>query len=89
MVPGEGVVIHTIDCEVLDRHQDSMADWIDVRWKDHVGALSVARIMVRLKNETGALATLANVIGQNGANTQTSRSPAGTRFISSSRSMSK
>ena len=36
MVPGEGVVIHTIDCEVLDRHQDSMADWIDVRWKDHV-----------------------------------------------------
>ena len=53
MVPGEGVVIHTIDCEVLDRHQDSMADWIDVRWKDHVGALSVARIMVRLKNDDG------------------------------------
>ena len=79
MVPGEGVVIHTIDCEVLDRHQDSMADWIDVRWKDHVGALSVARIMVRLKNETGALATLANVIGQNGANISnlkiTSRNP--------------
>jgi GTP diphosphokinase / guanosine-3',5'-bis(diphosphate) 3'-diphosphatase len=68
MVPGEGVVIHTIDCEVLDRHQDSMADWIDVRWKDHAGALSVARIIVRLKNEAGALATLANVIGQNGAN---------------------
>jgi GTP diphosphokinase / guanosine-3',5'-bis(diphosphate) 3'-diphosphatase len=79
MVPGEGVVIHTIDCEVLDRHQDSMADWIDVRWKEHVGALSVARIMVRLKNETGALATLANVIGQNGANISnlkiTSRNP--------------
>jgi GTP pyrophosphokinase len=79
MVPGEGVVIHTIDCEVLDRHQDSMADWIDVRWKDHVGALSVARIIVRLKNAPGALATLANVIGQNGANISnlkiTSRNP--------------
>jgi GTP pyrophosphokinase len=79
MVPGEGVVIHTIDCEVLDRHQDSMADWIDVRWKDHVGALSVARIVVRLKNAPGALATLANVIGQNGANISnlkiTSRNP--------------
>jgi GTP pyrophosphokinase len=79
MVAGEGVVIHTIDCEVLDRHQDSMADWIDVRWKDHAGALSVARIMVRLKNETGALATLANVIGQNGGNISnlkiTSRNP--------------
>ena len=38
MVPGSGCVIHTVDCEVLDRHQDSMADWIDVRWKDHGGA---------------------------------------------------
>jgi GTP pyrophosphokinase len=68
MVPGSGCVIHTVDCEVLDRHQDSMADWIDVRWKDHGGALSVARIVVRVKNTTGALATLANVISQNGAN---------------------
>src|SRR6476646_456088 len=79
MVPGEGCVIHTADCDVLDRHQDSMADWIDVRWKDHGGALSVARIMVRLKNSTGALATLANVISNNGANISnlkiTSRNP--------------
>jgi GTP pyrophosphokinase len=68
MVPDEGCVIHTVDCEVLDRHQDSMADWIDVRWKDHGGALSVARIIVRVKNTAGALAALANVIGANGAN---------------------
>jgi GTP pyrophosphokinase len=68
MVPGEGVIIHTVDCDVLDRHQDSMADWVDVRWKDHLDALSVARIVVRLKNAPGALAALANVIGQNGAN---------------------
>jgi len=79
MVPGEGCVIHTVDCDVLDRHQDSMADWVDVRWKDHGGALSVARIVVRLKNSTGALATLANVISNNGANISnlkiTSRNP--------------
>lgn len=31
-------------------------------------ALSVARIVVRLKNTTGALAALVNVISQNGAN---------------------
>src|SRR5215831_9062657 len=43
MVPGSGCVIHTVDCEVLDRHQDSMADWIDVRWKDHVGARRSSR----------------------------------------------
>ena len=79
MVPGEGCVIHTIDCDVLDRYQDSMADWIDVRWKDHGDTLSVARIVVRLKNSTGALATLANVISHNGANISnlkiTSRNP--------------
>ena len=68
MVPGEGVVIHTVDCDVLDRHQDSMADWVDVRWRDHLDALAVARIIVRLKNTPGALAALANVISQNGAN---------------------
>jgi GTP diphosphokinase / guanosine-3',5'-bis(diphosphate) 3'-diphosphatase len=68
MVPAEGVVIHTADCDVLDRHQESMADWVDVRWKDHVDALSVARLMVRLQNAPGVLAGLANVIGQNGAN---------------------
>jgi GTP diphosphokinase / guanosine-3',5'-bis(diphosphate) 3'-diphosphatase len=67
MVPGEGCIVHTIDCEVLERYQDS-ADWIDVRWKDHGGALSVARIVVRVKNTPGALAAVANVIGQNGAN---------------------
>jgi GTP pyrophosphokinase len=68
MVPGEGVVIHTSDCDVLERHQDSMADWVDVRWKDRVEALSVARLMVRLQNAPGALASLTTVIGQNGAN---------------------
>jgi guanosine-3',5'-bis(diphosphate) 3'-pyrophosphohydrolase len=81
MVPGEGVVIHTVDCEVLDRHQDSMADWIDVRWRDTGPdvALSVARIIVRVKNTPGALGALANVIGQNGGNISnlkiTSRNP--------------
>ena len=79
MVPGEGCVVHTVDCEVLDRHQDSMADWIDVRWKDHGGALSVARIIVRVKNTAGALAAVANIAGHNGANISnlkiTSRNP--------------
>ena len=39
MVPGEGCVIHTADCDVLDRHQDSMADWVDVRWRLSVETL--------------------------------------------------
>ncbi len=69
MVPDQGVVVHTLDCEVVDRHQDSMADWIDVNWRDHAAdTLSVARILVRVKNAPGALGSVANTIGQNGAN---------------------
>ena len=32
MVPGEGVVIHTIDCAELEKAQPSMDDWLDVAW---------------------------------------------------------
>ena len=70
MVPGEGAVIHTIDCEELERAQSSMADWLDVKWGTYAadeGAF-VARVLVRVKNEPGSLATLATVIGNNGGN---------------------
>ena len=30
LVPGEGVVIHTVDCEELERAEAEMEDWIDV-----------------------------------------------------------
>jgi GTP pyrophosphokinase len=70
MVPGEGAVIHTIDCDEVERAQSSMADWMDVKWGTYAaesGAF-VARVLVRVKNEPGSLATLATVIGNNGGN---------------------
>ena len=81
MVPGEGVIIHAVDCEVLDRHQDSMIDWIDVRWRDRKedSAYSITRIGVRVENTAGSLASIANIISRNGANISnlkiTSRNP--------------
>jgi len=70
MVPGEGAVIHTIDCAELEQAQTSMADWLDVRWDAHSSAEghSVARVLVRVKNAPGSLAALATVIGGNGGN---------------------
>ena len=46
MVPGEGAVIHTIDCDEVERAQSSMADWLDVRWDTHAAQddLSISRI---------------------------------------------
>jgi GTP pyrophosphokinase len=63
--PGEGLVIHTIDCAELDKAQN-----MDVGWG--LGAsdmgLSVARIAVRVKNAPGSLATVMTAIAANGGN---------------------
>jgi GTP pyrophosphokinase len=68
--PGEGVVIHTIDCAELEKAQSSMSDWLDVSWGRHAAeeAPSIARVGVRVKNTPGSLGTVMTVIGKNGGN---------------------
>jgi GTP pyrophosphokinase len=70
VVPGEGIVIHTVDCEELERAETDMEKWLDVTWNAHAaeGGPSVARILVRTKNVPGSLAAVATVIGSNGGN---------------------
>jgi GTP pyrophosphokinase len=70
VVPGEGTVIHTIDCAELEKAPSQMDDWLDVSWGEHAAELgpNVARVMVRVKNTTGALATVTTVIANNGGN---------------------
>ena len=67
--PGEGLVIHTIDCAELDKAHD-MTDWLDVGWGQGASdmGLSVARILVRIKNMPGSLATAMSAIAANGGN---------------------
>ena len=70
MVPGEGVVIHTIDCGELEKAQAAMADWLDVTWGKNAAELgtSIARVAVRVKNAPGSLAAVMTVISNNGGN---------------------
>nr|WP_276616367.1 bifunctional (p)ppGpp synthetase/guanosine-3',5'-bis(diphosphate) 3'-pyrophosphohydrolase [Sphingomonas sp. SFZ2018-12] len=63
--PGEGIEVHAIDCHVLSDMSD--ADWVDLNWGDKAEG-GVARINVTLKNEPGALGTVATIIGQHKAN---------------------
>ena len=67
--PGEGLVIHTIDCAELDKAHD-MNDWLDVGWGQGASdmGLSVARIHVRVKNAPGSLASAMSAIAINGGN---------------------
>ena len=68
MIPREGVLVHTIDCAELDKAQ-SMDDWLDVGWgQNAVDGLSVARVLVRVKNSPGSLAAVMTVIAANGGN---------------------
>src|ERR1700761_5832740 len=68
MTPGEGVLVHTIDCAELDKAQ-SMGDWLDVGWGQNAAeGLSVGRVMVRVKNAPGSLASVTAVIANNGGN---------------------
>jgi len=70
VTPGEGVVIHTIDCAELEKAQAQMEDWLDVRWgMDAADAgPSLARVAVRVKNVPGSLGAVMTVIGNNGGN---------------------
>ena len=69
-VPGEGAVIHTVDCEELERAETEMDDWLDVAWSNRAADAgpSVARILVRTKNVPGSLAAAMTVIASNGGN---------------------
>jgi RelA/SpoT family (p)ppGpp synthetase len=63
--PGTGIAVHAIACPTLQAVED--ADWIDLSWgeRDEGG---VARVAVTLKNEPGALGTVATLIGAHKAN---------------------
>ena len=63
--PGHGIAVHAIACPTLQAVED--VDWIDLSWGDRDEG-GVARIAITLKNEPGALGTVATVIGAHKAN---------------------
>jgi GTP pyrophosphokinase len=67
--PGQGVIIHTIDCAELDKAQN-MDDWLDVGWGQGASEMgpSTARVAVRLKNAPGSLAAVMAAVAADGGN---------------------
>jgi len=62
---GEGIEVHTIGCDGLADGID--ADWVDLAWGDESDG-GTARLCVVIRNEPGALATMAGIMGSHGAN---------------------
>ncbi len=67
---GEGVTVYPIFAAALEKYEDTTGRWVDLAWNtaELDGALFPARIMVVVHNEVGALAEVARIIGERGAN---------------------
>ncbi len=70
LTPGDGITIYPIQSSALTQFDDQPERWLDVRW-DLEGShqtLYPAQIIVSAINEPGTLGTIANLIGETGAN---------------------
>jgi (p)ppGpp synthase/HD superfamily hydrolase len=70
LTKGEGITIYPIHAEVLQEFDNEPERWVDVAWDVDAerGERFVTRIRVSCRNEVGALAGIARVIGDNDAN---------------------
>ncbi|MFN3232104.1 MAG: RelA/SpoT family protein [Alphaproteobacteria bacterium] len=67
---GEGVVIHTIDCDALGTVTEDPDAWVDLSWEadaDRQG-VHLAGIEVRATNEPGALGKISTIVGKSHGN---------------------
>jgi (p)ppGpp synthase/HD superfamily hydrolase len=61
----EEIEVHAIGCDILASGID--ADWLDLAWSDDSDG-ATARLCIILRDVTGALGTMATILGNKGAN---------------------
>jgi len=65
---GQGLVVHTHDCQSIAKLRSERANWIDVEWEPDITGLFEASIRVVVKNVRGVLARLAAEIAETESN---------------------
>jgi len=69
LTPDKGIVIHTIDCDLLATLEDQPELWIDLAWrKSAEKTASVGQVTTTLEHVPGALAAVTGIIGEAGGN---------------------
>ncbi len=66
---GQGVVVHTADCDRLGEFEDQMERWVDVHW--HSGthpAVYGTTLELTIGNDAGVLGRICTLIGEKKAN---------------------
>ena len=72
LTEGQGVMIHTIDCDHLADLSDAPERWLDLSWDENTNPddLRVGRIVVTVRNQPGTLGDLSTLIARNDGNIQ-------------------
>lgn len=67
---GQGVSVHTIDCEALEAFSETPERWLDLAWDPDadIGEDVSGQLRLVLHHETGALATVAQIVAKNDGN---------------------
>jgi len=66
---GRGVVVHAIDCPVLEKFEEQPDRWVDLHW--HSGkhpAIHNVGLLVTIRNDAGVLGRICTLIGEQKAN---------------------
>ena len=66
---GQGVVVHTIDCNNLQHYEKQMDRWLDLHWRDgQHAATHLVRIQITILNGAGVMGRICTLIGDQSAN---------------------
>ena len=77
LTPGEGVTVYPIDSEALATFDSQPERWIDVTWdvQNEEEAAFLAKITLMVRNEVGALGSIATLIADYDGNIDTLSTP--------------
>ena len=65
---GRGIVVHQDNCKTTMSLRDQSDKWLEVAWATDINREFSVEILVHVKNERGALATIAAAVSENNSN---------------------
>ena len=69
MIKGQGLHIHTIDCEKLVDYEDDLDSWVNLAWRRAASeSVATARIAATIQNIPGSMADVTKLISEAGGN---------------------
>ena len=68
--PGQGLTVHTIDCNTLADFADDDSVWTDLQWTPQAeqDAVASTRLVATMRNAPGVLGQVCTIIGEAGGN---------------------